>query len=267
MPRSKDFSEDVRRRVVEAHEAGKGYKTISKMCELHHSTVRKIIYKWKAFNTISTLPRSGRPIKLATVLPHLRRGCQGQKITTEGVRVNGKESTQVSGTRAENTQVSSTRAESARVSGTRAESTLVSENESIKIEEASVSAKSEDSRVSGTDHGADCGGVAAAGEDKASMTLALPDVSTVTRKTTKRIRRKEKLNCNRELGPAPPPAERHMEVMLCCEICGTCCTTETDLESHQAQHLDKTLHQCEECGRAFQTAAGLRAHRKRKHGC
>ncbi|XP_069605298.1 zinc finger protein 82 homolog isoform X3 [Ranitomeya imitator] len=237
MPRSKDFSEDVRRRVVEAHEAGKGYKTISKMCELHHSTVRKIIYKWKAFNTISTLPRSGRPIKLATVLPHLRRGCQGQKITTEGVRVNGKESTQVS------------------------------ENESIKIEEASVSAKSEDSRVSGTDHGADCGGVAAAGEDKASMTLALPDVSTVTRKTTKRIRRKEKLNCNRELGPAPPPAERHMEVMLCCEICGTCCTTETDLESHQAQHLDKTLHQCEECGRAFQTAAGLRAHRKRKHGC
>ncbi|XP_077110775.1 uncharacterized protein LOC143766747 [Ranitomeya variabilis] len=236
MPRSKDFSEDVRRRVVEAHEAGKGYKTISKMCELHHSTVRKIVYKWKAFNTISTLPRSGRPTKMATAPRQLRRGCQGQKITTDGVRVNGKESTRVS------------------------------ENENIKIEEASVSAESEeDSRVSGTDRGADCGGLAAAGEDKASMTLVLPDVSG--RKTTKKIRRKEKLNCNRELGSAPPSAERHMEVMLCCEICGTCCTTETDLESHQAQHLDKTLHQCMECGRAFQTAAGLRAHRKRKHGC
>ncbi|XP_073435808.1 uncharacterized protein [Dendrobates tinctorius] len=234
MPRSKDFSEDVRRRVVEAHEAGKGYKTISKMCELHHSTVRKIIYKWKTFNTISTLPRSGRPTKMATVLRQLRRGCQSRKITTEGDRANGEESAQVS------------------------------ENETLKIEEESVSAEGEeDSRVSGTVRGADCDGLAAGGEDEASMTLVLPDVSTLTRKTTKRIRRKEKLNCNRELGSA----ERHMEVMLCCEICGTCFTTETDLESHQAQHLDKTLHECEECGRAFQSAAGLRAHRKRKHGC
>ncbi|XP_073516509.1 uncharacterized protein [Phyllobates terribilis] len=238
MPRSKDFSEEVRRRVVEAHEAGKGYKTISKMCELHHSTVRKIIYKWKTFNTISSLPRSGRPTKMATVLAQLHRGCQSRKIISKGVRANG------------------------------AESARVSENENMKIEEGSVSAGGEgDTRVLGTDRGPDCAGLAAGVEDEASVTLVLPDVPAITRKMTKRIKRKEKMKCNRQLGSPPPSAEHHMEVILCCEICGTCFTTETDLESHQAQHLDKTPHECEECGRAFQSAAGLRAHRRRKHGC
>ncbi|XP_073516384.1 uncharacterized protein [Phyllobates terribilis] len=192
MPRSKEISDEVRRKVVEAHEAGKGYKTISKVCNLHRSTVRQIIYKWKTFNTISSRPRSGRPTKIANILCKVRRG--------------------------------------------------------------------------GTDRGPDCAGLAAGVEDEASVTLVLPDVPAITRKTTKRIKRKEK-KCNRQLGSPPPSAERHMEVILCCEICGTCFTTETDLESHQAQHLDKTPHECEECGRAFQSAAGLRAHRRRKHGC
>ncbi|XP_077110778.1 uncharacterized protein LOC143766748 [Ranitomeya variabilis] len=218
MPRSKEISDEVRRKVVAAHEAGKGYKTISKVCELHRSTVRQIIYKWKTFNTVSSRPRSGRPTKIASILCSLRRRDENE-VPESGEGVSG---------------------------GSEGEETAP---------------------ITGTDRGANCGGLAAAGEDKASMTLVLPDVSALTRKTTKRIRRKEKLNCNRELGSAPPSAERHMEVMLCCKICGTCCTTETDLESHQAQHLDKTLHQCEECGRAFQTATGLRAHRKRKHGC
>ena len=30
---------------------------------VHHSTVRKIIHKWKTFNTIGNLPRSGHPSK------------------------------------------------------------------------------------------------------------------------------------------------------------------------------------------------------------
>ncbi|XP_073435805.1 uncharacterized protein [Dendrobates tinctorius] len=214
MPRSKEISDEVRRKVVEAHEAGKGYKTISKVCDLHRSTVRQIIYKWKTFNTVSSRPRSGRPTKIASILCTVRRRDENE-VPESGGGVSG---------------------------GSEGEETTP---------------------ITGTVRGADCDGLAAGGEDEASMTLVLPDVSTLTRKTTKRIRRKEKLNCNRELGSA----ERHMEVMLCCEICGTCFTTETDLESHQAQHLDKTLHECEECGRAFQSAAGLRAHRKRKHGC
>ncbi|KAM9313300.1 uncharacterized protein PAF06_011291 [Gastrophryne carolinensis] len=69
MPRSKEISEDVKRRVIEAHKDGNGYKKISKDLGIHRSTVRQIIYKWKTFSTVSTLPRSGRPAKIG-VLAH-----------------------------------------------------------------------------------------------------------------------------------------------------------------------------------------------------
>ncbi|KAF7649425.1 hypothetical protein LDENG_00140680 [Lucifuga dentata] len=65
MPRSKQISEDLRRRVVEMHEGGNGYTNISKNLHVHRSTVRQIIYKWKKFSTVATLPRSGRPTKIA----------------------------------------------------------------------------------------------------------------------------------------------------------------------------------------------------------
>ena len=37
------------------HKAGKGYKSISK---------RQIVYKWRNFSTVVTLPKSGRPAKM-----------------------------------------------------------------------------------------------------------------------------------------------------------------------------------------------------------
>ncbi|KAM5138930.1 uncharacterized protein ACMZJ9_016388 isoform 1-T3 [Mantella aurantiaca] len=75
--RSKDISEDLRKQVVEAHNNGKGYKRIAKDLDLHLSTVRKIVYKWKKFSTVATLPRSGRPPKIGakarrTILRHMR---------------------------------------------------------------------------------------------------------------------------------------------------------------------------------------------------
>ncbi|XP_073453491.1 uncharacterized protein [Aquarana catesbeiana] len=75
--RSKEISEDLRKQVVEAHKSGKGYKRIAKNLNLHLSTVRKIIYKWKKFSTVATLPRSGRPTKIGakarnTILKHIR---------------------------------------------------------------------------------------------------------------------------------------------------------------------------------------------------
>ncbi|XP_068111851.1 ankyrin repeat domain-containing protein 11-like [Hyperolius riggenbachi] len=60
-----EISEDLRRKVVEAHKNGKGYKSISKELSLHISTVRKIICKWKKFSTVASLPRSGRPTKIS----------------------------------------------------------------------------------------------------------------------------------------------------------------------------------------------------------
>ncbi|XP_075714937.1 triacylglycerol hydrolase DDHD2 isoform X2 [Rhinoderma darwinii] len=64
--KTKQLSQDVRKRVVELHKAGEGYKKISKALSLHVSTVRSIITKWKTHHTTETLPRSGRPPKLCS---------------------------------------------------------------------------------------------------------------------------------------------------------------------------------------------------------
>ena len=64
MPWTKEISEDPRLRIVELHKAGKGYKSISKSLDVHQSTVRHIVYKWRNFSTVATLPRSGRPAKM-----------------------------------------------------------------------------------------------------------------------------------------------------------------------------------------------------------
>ncbi|KAM3927129.1 triacylglycerol hydrolase DDHD2 isoform 2-T3 [Leptodactylus fuscus] len=64
--KTKQLSQDVRERVVALHNAGEGYKKISKALSLHVSTVRNIITKWKTHHTTETLPRSGRPPKLCS---------------------------------------------------------------------------------------------------------------------------------------------------------------------------------------------------------
>ncbi len=46
MSRTKEITEDLGKGVDVAHQARKGYKTISKEFGLHKSTVRQIVYKW-----------------------------------------------------------------------------------------------------------------------------------------------------------------------------------------------------------------------------
>uniref|UniRef100_A0A8C5M4E7 Sleeping Beauty transposase HTH domain-containing protein n=1 Tax=Leptobrachium leishanense TaxID=445787 RepID=A0A8C5M4E7_9ANUR len=65
MPRRKELSEDLRSRIVDLHEAGKGYKSISKSLDVHVSTVRQTVYKWRKFSTVATLPRSGSLVNLS----------------------------------------------------------------------------------------------------------------------------------------------------------------------------------------------------------
>ena len=67
MPRTKEISEDLRLRIVALLKAGKGYKSISKS----QSMVRQIVYKWRKFSTVATLPRSGHPAKM-TARAHRR---------------------------------------------------------------------------------------------------------------------------------------------------------------------------------------------------
>ena len=63
MPRSKELSDNLRKRVVEAHLNGNGSKTIAKRLSIHVSTVRQIVYKWKQLHTTANQHRSGRPPK------------------------------------------------------------------------------------------------------------------------------------------------------------------------------------------------------------
>uniref|UniRef100_A0AAZ3S9Y9 Transposase Tc1-like domain-containing protein n=1 Tax=Oncorhynchus tshawytscha TaxID=74940 RepID=A0AAZ3S9Y9_ONCTS len=64
MPRTKEISEDLRLQVINMHKAGKGFKSISKSLDVHQSTVRQIVYKWRKFSAVATLLRSGHPAEI-----------------------------------------------------------------------------------------------------------------------------------------------------------------------------------------------------------
>lgn len=59
-----EIIEDLRKSVLEAHGAGKGYQNISKEFGLHQTTIRQIVYKWRKFKSTFTLPRSGWPTNI-----------------------------------------------------------------------------------------------------------------------------------------------------------------------------------------------------------
>uniref|UniRef100_A0A803KF20 Transposase Tc1-like domain-containing protein n=1 Tax=Xenopus tropicalis TaxID=8364 RepID=A0A803KF20_XENTR len=64
MPRSKEIEEQMRTKVIEIYQSGKGYKAISKALGLQRTTVRAIIHKWQKHGTVVNVPRSGRPTKI-----------------------------------------------------------------------------------------------------------------------------------------------------------------------------------------------------------
>lgn len=57
--RVKDIGNDLKEAIVAANQSTKGYKAIFKQSEVPYSTVRTIIHKWKTFNIITDLIRSG----------------------------------------------------------------------------------------------------------------------------------------------------------------------------------------------------------------
>jgi len=71
MPKRNDISNDLREAIVTAHQTGKGYKVISKLFGVHHSTTRKIIHKLRTFKTAVNLPRNGRPSKFTPRSEHV----------------------------------------------------------------------------------------------------------------------------------------------------------------------------------------------------
>ncbi len=64
MPRSKEIQEQMRNKIVDMYQSGKGYKAMSKALGLQRTMVRAIIHKWRKLGTVVNLPRSGRPTKI-----------------------------------------------------------------------------------------------------------------------------------------------------------------------------------------------------------
>ena len=50
--------------IIHLHKARKGYKSISKSLDVHQCKVRQIVYKWRKFSTVATLPVSGHLAKI-----------------------------------------------------------------------------------------------------------------------------------------------------------------------------------------------------------
>ncbi len=61
MPRSKEIQEQMRNKIVDKYQSGKGYRAISKALGLQQTTVRAIILKWRKHGTVVNLPVAGQP--------------------------------------------------------------------------------------------------------------------------------------------------------------------------------------------------------------
>lgn len=61
MPKVKEFPEIMRKKVIEIHKSGKGYKAILKAHGFQGATVWAIISKWKKLGTVANVPRGGQP--------------------------------------------------------------------------------------------------------------------------------------------------------------------------------------------------------------
>ncbi len=56
MPQSKEIQEQMRNKIVDMYQSGKGYKAISKALGLQRTMVRAIIHKWRKLGTVVNLP-------------------------------------------------------------------------------------------------------------------------------------------------------------------------------------------------------------------
>lgn len=65
MGKSKQLSQDIRKKIVELHKSGSSLGSISKQLSVPRASVQTVVYKYKNFGTTLTLPRSGRRHKLS----------------------------------------------------------------------------------------------------------------------------------------------------------------------------------------------------------
>ncbi|CAI9583668.1 unnamed protein product, partial [Staurois parvus] len=69
-PHSKEFSGNLKKRIVALHKDGLGYKKIAKTLKLSCSTVAKTIQWFNRTGSTQNRPRHGRPKKLSARAQH-----------------------------------------------------------------------------------------------------------------------------------------------------------------------------------------------------
>jgi transposase len=94
MAKTKELSEDLRMRIVNAHKNGKGYKTISKQFLVPVATIQSIIRKYKKVKTVKNLVGRGRKPKVSPKLARkiVREASNNPRTTTKVIRNNLRES-------------------------------------------------------------------------------------------------------------------------------------------------------------------------------
>ena len=60
----RELSQEIRKKIIDLHVKGKGYKTISKQLDVPVTTVAHIIQKVKVHGTVANLPGRGRKRKI-----------------------------------------------------------------------------------------------------------------------------------------------------------------------------------------------------------
>lgn len=68
MPKTKEISLQLRKKIVEAHDKGEGYTAISKRFTVSRTAVRCIIAKYKETNSVRNKPGRGRKRKISRTL-------------------------------------------------------------------------------------------------------------------------------------------------------------------------------------------------------
>lgn len=89
MPKLKEISLDLRKRIVNAHKAGEGYTSISKRFQVSRTGVRGIIQKFKETNTVQNKTGRGRKRIISKTLERkLARDVSKDPRTTAKALVN-----------------------------------------------------------------------------------------------------------------------------------------------------------------------------------
>ncbi|XP_063817007.1 zinc finger protein 664-like isoform X2 [Pseudophryne corroboree] len=249
MPRSKEISEDLRKKVIDAHVAGKGYKSIAKCVDLHRSTVRQIVHRWKKFNTIVTRPRSGRPTKTTQVLLEVTRNDVGYEET---VRENRDFDSPVSMETDNSTDADTGMSLDMR------NKTHDPPDSTLLMSPAGSTLTQWIQQYSSVSLGPY---LKSPKDPECLNTFVLMPQSTDTASLGFHVVSEDAT----ALDPVDGQSSQEEE-MLWCDICNKCFHNEAELEIHQTAHLEETPLECEECGEIFDSGPQLEKHTVKKHG-